>query len=383
MPAHAGLGGWIKKAAKATVNAVSNAVSSAADFVSDTASDALGSWASFVFKRSLSDIWRTPFGRDFYRDFYHVTRFPARIKRLLQSIRQPFSAMFYLRILEVAGTVEIYQEYANLHHPLSRLLTESERAFARTVFGETVNLNMVRITAVSPIVCFTNRPYTSTYYINTCGDLRDSTLAHELTHVWQYEQDGIAYAYDAISEQIEEGNRAYEYGGFLVLQDRINRGRLTEFKREQQGKIVEDFVLLREYYRACAARPSYEHRYLPVPSYDNLVVYAYFVAQASTLSIPELIGERHCSGNNTNENFDSDPDNDNACYGGGTWAGQCQTDWQWQAGWYLIRVERGSLRYDQVPEQYRGSMPGAPAAPPPLTLPPPIIPTPTPYIIAI
>lgn len=40
----------------------------------------------------------------------------------------------------------------------------------------------------------------------------------------------------------------------------------------------------------------------------------------------------------------------NACYEDGTLAGQCDTELEWQAGWYLIRYEFGILQRADIPE---------------------------------
>lgn len=42
----------------------------------------------------------------------------------------------------------------------------------------------------------------------------------------------------------------------------------------------------------------------------------------------------------------------NACFEGGTLAGQCDTEDMWHAGWYLIRVEQGVMAAEDVPAKY-------------------------------
>lgn len=44
----------------------------------------------------------------------------------------------------------------------------------------------------------------------------------------------------------------------------------------------------------------------------------------------------------------------NACYAEGAMAGKCDTDWEWNAGWYLIRYQYGLLGLGDIPEIYRG-----------------------------
>ncbi len=47
----------------------------------------------------------------------------------------------------------------------------------------------------------------------------------------------------------------------------------------------------------------------------------------------------------------------NACYDGGTLAGKCDEQAEWDAGWYLIRFEYGLLNCDNFPSQFRWVLP--------------------------
>lgn len=42
----------------------------------------------------------------------------------------------------------------------------------------------------------------------------------------------------------------------------------------------------------------------------------------------------------------------NACYEGGEMAGKCLTDWDWEAGWYLIRYRAGLISPADFPAEY-------------------------------
>jgi hypothetical protein len=53
-----------------------------------------------------------------------------------------------------------------------------------------------------------------------------------------------------------------------------------------------------------------------------------------------------------NPNDPNDNDRANACYEGGSMAGKCDTDWEWEAGWYLIRFEYGLISREDFPAQY-------------------------------
>lgn len=42
-------------------------------------------------------------------------------------------------------------------------------------------------------------------------------------------------------------------------------------------------------------------------------------------------------------------DRANACYEDGSMAGKCDTVWEWECGWYLIRFESGMISPDRFP----------------------------------
>jgi hypothetical protein len=48
---------------------------------------------------------------------------------------------------------------------------------------------------------------------------------------------------------------------------------------------------------------------------------------------------------------------DNACYDGGLMAGKCDTDWEWNGGWYLARFLTGSITRQEVPVIYESLLP--------------------------
>jgi hypothetical protein len=50
----------------------------------------------------------------------------------------------------------------------------------------------------------------------------------------------------------------------------------------------------------------------------------------------------------------------NACYEDGSMAGKCDTQWEWEAGWYLIRFEYGLISREDFPAQYAILLPPLP-----------------------
>ena len=66
-------------------------------------------------------------------------------------------------------------------------------------------------------------------------------VVHEVVHVYQYERAGSRYFAEALLAQQEEG---YGYGGVEGLVDALHEGkRISNFNREQQAQIVQDYVV--------------------------------------------------------------------------------------------------------------------------------------------
>jgi Ca2+-binding RTX toxin-like protein len=180
-----------------------------------------------------------------------------------------------LNSLELAGLPKMAETIADFVKFETRPLDDREMALARSVFGDSINLDLVRIDNYSAFPYFTGRAYTTFHTINTWGDLDDNTLIHELTHVWQFENVGADYIPGAIDDQV--WGDGYDYGGVGTLTYGISQGwRLESFNYEQQGQILQDYYKLIE---TGIATGYYS---------QDLAIYAYYVKHASTLSQNEL-----------------------------------------------------------------------------------------------
>jgi hypothetical protein len=121
----------------------------------------------------------------------------------------------------------------------ARLLTIGEKAEARAVFGEALNLDRVRVharprfffqpkgTAMSPNghVYYHARDCRADF---ACGPAPMAWLIHELAHVWQH-QTGQWVLLRGMVE------RRYDYGRLTMA------SRFADFGLEQQASIVEDY----------------------------------------------------------------------------------------------------------------------------------------------
>jgi Ca2+-binding RTX toxin-like protein len=181
--------------------------------------------------------------------------------------------------IELSGIPEIAEDIADLLKFNTRALSDTEKDIARSVFGDSIDLDLVRIDEGS----FGNlinsgdpgsRPFTTFNTINTWGSLDNATLIHELTHIWQYHNYGAIYIPDALDAQ--GSPEGYDYGSYAGLENHLlNGGKLSDLNYEQQAHVVEDY-----YAERTAADPN-NMEYLPI--------YAYFAQEVSTLNIAPAV----------------------------------------------------------------------------------------------
>ena len=89
-----------------------------------------------------------------------------------------------------------------------------------------------------------NRAFTLFHTINLPASGHHSRgnldlLVHEMVHVYQFEQVGTIYIWQALRAQKTNG---YSYGGWKKLaEERQNGRRFSCYNREQQGQIAQDY----------------------------------------------------------------------------------------------------------------------------------------------
>lgn len=166
------------------------------------------------------------------------------------------------RIADLLFLPQLLMLLNRLFKPNTRRLTEREMALARSIFGETIDYQKVRLDERSYIGCKHYRfAYVGFHFINCWGALSDPIFIHEMVHVWQYRRFGSVYIPRALwAQRTPEG---YNYGGIAALQKAVEQDKsLTDFNYEQQGDIVADYFCLKNGWkpRWCAV----EGAYLPV-----------------------------------------------------------------------------------------------------------------------
>lgn len=128
----------------------------------------------------------------------------------------------------------------------TRPLSHQERQIALSVFGDSLNLEPIRLkTAWWVIKGYAVSPNGHIYFHvdDFCADFGKESLnkrawfVHELVHVWQVQQ-GMAVFWRALF------NRRYRYG-FVAGKHFLHYG------IEQQARMVEDYYIRRELGRDC------------------------------------------------------------------------------------------------------------------------------------
>ena len=132
----------------------------------------------------------------------------------------------------------------------ARLLSRAEIAYARTVFGDSLDYTVVRITVDSLWSWRSARTLGNTIHL-WYSHFEDGdgtreltrfaglpTLIHELTHVWQFQKRGYWYLFSSLWGQVRhmrDRARAYDWQGALEVGKPWGR-----WTAEQQAQAVQD-----------------------------------------------------------------------------------------------------------------------------------------------
>ncbi|MCF8244480.1 MAG: hypothetical protein K9J37_07175 [Saprospiraceae bacterium] len=179
---------------------------------------------------------------------------------------------FAFLLLDIVGIPELAETTLDFAKWNTRPLSPLEKEMATSVFGNSLNLNAIRIDERAKIGCQKrNIAYVSYFTINSWGRLRPETLVHELVHIWQYQHLGGAYISRALRAQRSQAG--YDYGGLEALRTSMEgNGKITDFNLEQQAEIISDYFCLRE-----GLKPTWGNA-----AKVDLPVYEYFMCQIST-----------------------------------------------------------------------------------------------------
>ncbi len=179
---------------------------------------------------------------------------PERFKRLFKHLiafhnfpknKDGENWFFLLSIyfFECTCITEIYESASSIVKFNTRPLTEKEMELGLSIFGETIDYELIRLDEKAYIACKSQKiAYVSFHTINSWGKISSSILIHELMHVWQYERLGAIYIPRALRAQRTQAG--YNYGGVEALKAQQNIG-FDAFNLEQQADIVADYYRIK------------------------------------------------------------------------------------------------------------------------------------------
>ncbi len=212
-------------------------------------------------------------------------------KAPLQLLKAAAEAGVSILLLAFAVVLEMCGGY--------RPLTAAEKAEARKVFGNAIDLDRVKLGFAKlpgDVLRYVNvelpRAFTTMYLLNfgPGATVDMQTIIHELAHVWQGVQEGPLYMTRALEAQIEAGLDALFHKGkyddsesYRVTEADLaaNGGDLSKFNPEQQATIVE-FYWIRKFsdWAVEGGFPAAVNRGVVVPPVEALLPYAQKVNSA-------------------------------------------------------------------------------------------------------
>ncbi len=130
-------------------------------------------------------------------------------------------------------------------------LSADEAALLTALFGSTLDISKVKLVYGSPVATGAPKTLENTIHFDPKHDIRDPVyrrsarhlmlLAHEMTHVWQFQNKGLGYVPDSLFNQAvgavvhNDRNEAYAY-------DMEPEKKLTSYNSEQQAQLIEGYV---------------------------------------------------------------------------------------------------------------------------------------------
>lgn len=156
---------------------------------------------------------------------------------ILDGLIDIISPIFGTILVVVGKVITLVQTIFVLQKP-ERPLTDKEKAQLKRVFKDTVFYYVIRvIEGRSGLFGINPRPFTlgNTIYLKENSPTYD-LLTHEVTHVWQYQNEGVRYASDAIGAQWFVPD---EYDWEKEINDR-DKSSWSELNNEAQGQFLQD-----------------------------------------------------------------------------------------------------------------------------------------------
>ncbi len=127
----------------------------------------------------------------------------------------------------------------------TRKLTSHECEIARSMFGDLIDLDAVRLNPISRIAERMNIAFVTANQVNFNTVMSDALLIHELTHIYQYQQVGLVYIPRCLKAQTSKAG--YDFGAIEDHYDILNgQAGLWKLNYEQQAEFLESLYVSRQ-----------------------------------------------------------------------------------------------------------------------------------------
>ncbi len=154
-------------------------------------------------------------------------------------IKSPIAYLLdlFFYVLDVFAIGELYETASEWLKYSTRALEEDERQIVKTLFGDSIDIDRIRIDEMCLTARFSKVAYVGIYTINSYGKMSEDLFVHELIHIWQYANLGSAYIPRALRAQRTQAG--YNYGGIEQLA--LGSSDWLAYNYEQQGDILADY----------------------------------------------------------------------------------------------------------------------------------------------
>lgn len=162
----------------------------------------------------------------------------------------------FWQLFDLVGGPEIVQFFLYFFTSTSPLTAEEIKMMAGIVGQSAMRFNEIRVAQGGLMrLIFRlngNLAFAAWHTVNFPAEGRHTRdnraiVAHELTHVYQYEQIGSRYLGEAVYMLVKTKRDCYDYGGYAGLEYACaSHIRYDAFNREQQAMIVQDYVTHKE-----------------------------------------------------------------------------------------------------------------------------------------
>ncbi len=187
----------------------------------------------------------------FLRLFDYVITLPQRVWRLIRwiffithlqgknKLIRRLTGIFVLTVdlTPIPFFIETVLDWIKIR---TRSISKEEKQLIVDVFGKKIPVHLIGMDPASiPAIRRKTVAYVLFHTVNFDINIPDTTLIHELVHVWQYRRYGSVYITESIWAQKWGGG--YNYGGLESLKKFCDDPGLSAFNFEQQADIIEEY----------------------------------------------------------------------------------------------------------------------------------------------